>query len=517
MAREIELKLAVPERSLRRASRLPWLRKLANGPAIRQKLVSVYFDTRKFKLRDNGLTLRIRNVGGKRVQTVKANTNGSAAASGRDEWEKEIASDEPDLKQLKGTALEPMARPKFRKSLRAVFETDVRRIAMPIRLGKSEIEVAFDSGRIRTGARSEQISEIELELKRGDPADLARLSERISRSIPAAYCARSKAERGYALSASEHDKPVRAEEIVIAPTASTGDAFLVIGLSCLHHIAANEDALRHGETEGVHQMRVGLRRLRAAISVFKDLVQADDTEKIKAELKWLSEQLGPARDFDVFVKEGVAPLRKAAPRQPELGLLEADLSEKRDKGLRVAKVAVTSERYRNAVLKTALWIIDGEWSRNADPLVAARRNRPVTAFAQEVLGQRTRKTVKKLKKLETLDALHRHRLRIAAKKLRYTTDFFASLFSKAKARKARRRFEKVLKALQDALGKLNDISVHERMARQFAHPDRKSKKKTEKAYAIGLLAGREKHLARLCFADAAKAGRQLSEAQSFWQ
>jgi CHAD domain-containing protein len=42
-------------------------------------------------------------------------------------------------------------------------------------------------------------------------------------------------------------------------------------------------------------------------------VQADDTEKIKTELKWLTEQLGPARDFDVLVKDGVAPLRKAAP------------------------------------------------------------------------------------------------------------------------------------------------------------------------------------------------------------
>src|SRR5436190_12117323 len=105
--------------------------------------------------------------------------------------------------------------------------------------------------------------------------------------------------------------------------------------------------------KGVHQMRVGLGRLRAAISVFKDLVQADDTEKIKTELKWLTEQLGPARDFDVLVADGVAPLRKAAPRHRELVLLEADLSEKRDKGLGVAKHAITGEHYRTVILKTA--------------------------------------------------------------------------------------------------------------------------------------------------------------------
>jgi hypothetical protein len=70
-----------------------------------------------------------------------------------------------------------------------------------------------------------------------------------------------------------------------------------------------------------------------------------------------------------------------------------------------------------------------------------------------------------------------------------------SCLSKPKAKKARKRFEKVLKALQDALGKLNDISVHEGLAKQFAHPDKRSKKIPEKAYAIGLFTGREKHIA----------------------
>jgi len=68
---------------------------------------------------------------------------------------------------------------------------------------------------------------------------------------------------------------------------------------------------RERGAEGVHQMRVGLRRLRAAISLFGDIVTGRDTEVLKDELKWLTEELGPARDLDVLAKEAIAPLRQS--------------------------------------------------------------------------------------------------------------------------------------------------------------------------------------------------------------
>src|SRR5262249_42901435 len=163
---------------------------------------------------------------------------------------------------------------------------------------------------------------------------------------------------GYALSAGEQERPVPAGPVALSEAASTGDAFMTIGLSCLHHLAANEDAVRNGDPEGVHQMRVGLRRLRAAISGFKDTVQGADAEGIKTELRWLTEQLGPARDFDVLVKEGVTPLRRTNPDKPEIKLLQADLEGRRDTGFDKAKAAVDGARYRGIVLRTALWLID---------------------------------------------------------------------------------------------------------------------------------------------------------------
>ena len=264
-------------------------------------------------------------------------------------------------------------------------------------------------------------------------------------------------------------------------------------------------------------MRVGLRRLRAAISVFKDVVENPQTESVKSELKWLSGQLGPARDFDVFVQEGVAPLRRANPDQPEMKLLEADLKEKRDKGFERAKAAVGSERYRRIVLDTALWLSDGEWLRDKRALAAARRDRPIDAFARDVVSERTRKIVKKCSKIEDLDARERHKLRIAVKKLRYAASFFSTLLSKTKAKKARKRFEQELKALQDALGKLNDMTVHQKVARRYANARPRSKKRPQKAFAAGVLTGREQSRSHSCLVAARQAGKGLAKADAFWR
>src|SRR5262249_27330955 len=162
----------------------------------------------------------------------------------------------------------------------------------PIHAGETDLEVAVDHGFIKADGRREPISEIEVELKDGDRGGIAMVAGRLAQSVPTTYAGRSKAERGYALSADEAAKPLPAGTIDLDPEISTADAFQTVALSCLDHAAANERAVRAGDPEGIHQMQVGLRRLRAAISVFKDLSLGPETEAIKTELKWLTEQLG---------------------------------------------------------------------------------------------------------------------------------------------------------------------------------------------------------------------------------
>ena len=137
--------------------------------------------------------MRVRQIGDKRVQTVKRDPKGACGAFTRQEWECEIAGDEPDLDLAKGTALAQFNLKKLRRKLRPVFETDIERVAVPIKHGNNEWELAVDRGEVRAGRRSQPISEIEIEVKDGDPVEAIRFARRIATDAQATYGPKTKA------------------------------------------------------------------------------------------------------------------------------------------------------------------------------------------------------------------------------------------------------------------------------------------------------------------------------------
>lgn len=102
MGSEIELKLGVAPGAADKVAALPWLRESSNGGVQRRRLETIYFDTRKLKLHDRDVTIRVRHAEGQRLQTIKA-ANGAGGSFQRRESEHEIARDAPDLKLAKGT------------------------------------------------------------------------------------------------------------------------------------------------------------------------------------------------------------------------------------------------------------------------------------------------------------------------------------------------------------------------------------------------------------------------------
>jgi triphosphatase len=502
---EVELKLATSKTGLRKACTLPWLRKIAGDNIRRQHPVSVYFDTPDLALRDHGASLRVRRIGERRLQTVKAN---SAVPMARGEWEAEIDRDRPNLKLARRTALAPILTGEIAQHLKPVFETRIERTLIPLHVGRSEIELALDEGRVVTLDSSVDIAEIEIELKRGDRSDVARLARKLSHEVPVTFGARAKAEWGYALLEGTVNAPISAEAVALAPSATVADAFVMIGFSCLRQVAGNELAVRQGDPEGIHQMRVGLRRLRAAISLFRVMLQGRETDRVKGELKWLTVQLGSARDTDVLVSKTVVPYLERHPGRREFEVLAHDLEKERSAGFARARAAVESDRFRRVLLDCALWLVDGEWRNDDDDLKRVQRGRRVIDFAQEELSRRTRKIVKRVRKLERLDAGSRHKLRIAVKKVRYAREFFASLNPGNLKRKAGRNIDRALKGLQNALGSLNDMRVHLHRARDFADANAASRK----AFAIGYLTGREEAGADDVLAKALAAGKLLQKA-----
>src|SRR5262249_26623834 len=156
------------------------------------------------------------------------------------------------------------------------------------------------------------------------------------------------------------------------------------------HIAANEPAVLAGFPEGVHQMRVGVRRLRAALWVFKELLRCNQTETIRTDLKWLTGKLGPVRDLDVFLATRVKRLEAADPPIAGLGDLVAELEYRRAVAAEAAKAAIASARYRLLILNALEWIEDGAWLR----LRPALREQRIKPFAAELFDRRIAKAKK---------------------------------------------------------------------------------------------------------------------------
>ena len=285
--KELEVKLEVDPTSLPALTRIPLFRTLKLVPTQSAE-VSVYFDTHKQTLRKKGLMLRVRRKNGRYIQTIKASS--SSGPFERDEWETEIARKEPDLSQANGTALEPLLSHKLRRRLKPLFETRVRRTVYPVVDEAHAVALTVDRGTLDTGSQSLPLCEIELD--RGTVAELFDVARQLVRALPARLALKSKSERGYEIIDGELETPVKATPIDLPAGASTRDAFKMIGLGCLKQIINNEAALIGGNPEGVHQMRVGLRRLRAAMSLFAILLPDPQTAAVKTELNGWRVNLG---------------------------------------------------------------------------------------------------------------------------------------------------------------------------------------------------------------------------------
>lgn len=517
--REIELKLEVsPEDLDRLDSNL--LNDLVGATRPTTKTIaSVYFDTRKQRLRRHGLTLRVRKTGRKHLQTIKQNGVAGSPNLSRGEWETQIAGTEPDLAAAHETPLSPVLGKSGRDALQAMFETRVRRSVVRLRSGKSEIELALDRGEIEAGDRKAPVSELELELKRGEPAELFRLARSIAERVPVRLALRSKSERGYDLLDGGSGGAVKAALVALSPDLTSEQAFRAVAWSCLRQLLDNLPVFERGDADGLHQMRVALRRLRAAISLFAGMLQGAETDAMKAELRWLAQEFAQARQLDVLltrVDEGDAGGQPGGLGVPDLNLT---LNEQRAAAFERARRAAHSARFRMLLLDVAAWIETGAWTSSRAALAKARREAPITATAEEQLNSRRKKIVKRGSHLQKLDVDRRHQVRIQAKKLRYASEFFADAFPGKKAARRRKAFLDALKLLQERLGELNDIAAHEALTASIAERgsgEEQQKSGRRRAFAAGRVSGREGARHGPLLAAAEKAHTAFVDAKPFW-
>jgi triphosphatase len=506
-AREYELKLETePQDAL-------WIKDHPLGRDTQtQSLTSVYFDTEDLRLRDAGVFLRVRQVGNRYIQTIKTS---QGDVFSRNEWEHEISTPWPDLGSANQGALEQLPKRDLAQSLRPVFETRVERTTSQVDKNGATIELALEHGEIDTGERRFPLSELELELKDGDLRELFRLAHELSASVPIQLAVRSKPERGYALFADGEPNPVeKAGALNISGTTTTENAFKAIAKQCLRQVLANRPAMLSRNAEALHQMRIGLRRLRTANSVFKEVVGGSDRERVKTELKWITTELGPARDLDVLNAEVLPPIGEVLSQQNDLAeAARQEFQERREQAYDKAAHAVKSPRFANAMLEAAEWIETGQWTAPEDPLLKLSREQPIGAHAAAELARRYKKIKRKGRHLRQRDSKQRHKLRIRAKKLRYAIEFFTCLVAGKKSERRQDAALSSLKELQSALGSLNDVATREKLMAEIAT---KEQARSRVSFVAGTIYACEDARTGKLLKTAAKAHKEFSKVKPFW-
>jgi triphosphatase len=264
--------------------------------------------------------------------------------------------------------------------------------------------------------------------------------------------------------------PLRATSLDFDPPedASAAVVLAMIGRHCLAQFDANLlPVLRDRDAEGVHQMRVALRRLRSALGVFSPMLDEGALDPLLDDLRWLGAPLGRKRDLDVFLTETLAPLRSLADAPTRLAHLATILEDRCVSVQHALESALTAPRLASLRLGLNRFfaaVESGDAVVLSDVALAAV---PAVEFASEILRKR-RKKVKALgSRHAELDVPELHDLRIRAKKLRYAAEFFRPLF---RHRKGSRRLIAALAHLQDCLGMLNDADVGARLVRDLLPP-----------------------------------------------
>lgn len=466
MADEIELKLRIERKHAARLRKHPAILAALTEPAFTRKLTSIYYDTPDLRLLDAGISLRVRRMSGGWFQAVKAAGSARAGLHQRMEWEDVIASGEPDYTRILDPGLARLfADQTLRDALKPIFRTEVRRTDWQLAFADANVELALDLGQLVAGDSYEPISEIELELKGGNPARLFDLALQLQQDIPLTIENVSKAQRGYAHYRPQPPAIVKAKLPALDRHAPAAAAFRAIAWECIAHLQGNQDMVLHGaDAEGVHQMRVALRRLRSAFSVFRDLIGPTRGAELLEEMQWITALLGEARDLDVFLTETLPPLLSQFGTHAGLDRLHERATRLQRLAYAQLRTALNSQGYQRLLLNLGAWLESEGW-RDGD-----HTDRGIADLAEAVLGKRYKRLRRHGKRLSEMHPEERHQTRIAAKKLRYAAEFFTSLYHPGRSRAFTQRLARV----QDRLGVLNDIAVTGQLLERLlgARPDR---------------------------------------------
>lgn len=430
---EVEIKLAASQSMLENLRRHPALL----GQSQCESLRTTYFDTPDGALAAGKASLRVRRRAKGCEQTLKI-ALGRKSQMQRSEWNQPLHADAqaPDPAAFPAPAALALDQMRRGAHLLPYAELAVERETRLLRRGKALIEVAFDTGEIRAGDRPTQaIAEIELELCEGRLADLLQLALELPLGPDLGWSIRTKAQRAQALAKGRTPQAVSAAPVALTRGISGARAFQTIGWNVLAHAVGNLGlVINRGDPAAIHQLRVAIRRMRAALSLFaKDLLALDPQARLwRQELREAAILLAPARDLHVLAQ---------SIKEPPEALLRAEAAATRN-----AREELSQPRFQRLWLQLALWLEDGAY------LAAPQAGAAIEPLAAAMI-ERQRDAIRGMRKrLSGMCDSDLHELRKDVKKLRYSAGFFIALDKNRRAR----AHQDALEQVQGALGQIQD-------------------------------------------------------------
>ena len=242
--------------------------------------------------------------------------------------------------------------------------------------------------------------------------------------------------------------PVTADQTV-------SEAFATIMRHNFEYLIQWEQAARTwDDIEGVHQFRVTVRRMRSALTLFRDAIPKSVSGHWAEEMRWVAGEMGLARDLDVFIDEGLSTVADKIPLNGCKGLLR--LAEERRAQIYQEQVCsmLDSERYRAFKEGFRDWFENRQW----EPATTKKKSlkclsMKLVAFSRQLMDKQERRVLSAGSHVNREDPTEMHRLRIECKKLRYAAEFFRPIFTGMDT------FISQMKGLQDLLGMMNDVAV----------------------------------------------------------
>ncbi|MDO9195028.1 CYTH and CHAD domain-containing protein, partial [Rhodoferax sp.] len=461
-AQEIELKLALPTSDpsglARQLARTPLL---ARRKATQQNLHNVYFDTPEQLLRQQRVALRTRRVGSEAqpqwLQTLKTGGRSDSALSQRGEWEVPVRGAALSRAALKATPWSDMdPNGSVFGALAPCFVTSFARTTWLVRRRDgSVVEVALDIGQISVGDKTAPICELELELLSGQPAALFDIARQIAGTLAVLPLTVSKSERGYALAQDCVDLALRAQPPALMPDLSLPEAAQRVLREMFCQFTANLNSLRSSDDpEVVHQARVGWRRFKSALRLFKPVLALDALPTWQA-LQTLLSFLGELRDLDVARIDTLPPLADAymaadARRADAWQAMTQALLDAADLRRKSVRYALQEPAVGATLLEITQWL-EGLSASSGSGAAGVELDIALRRWAARRIDRLHAQL--KVARKEAGSPESQHRVRILAKRLRYGIEALRPLLPK---RRTKRWYEQATR-LQSSLGATRDL------------------------------------------------------------